>query len=260
MAVPTIYRQPDRRVGSGAAGAAALGMSACRTLRLMVSGSAALPVQTLERWREISGHTLLERYGMTEIGMALSNPLDGRAPARLRRRAAARRRGPAGRRSGAAGADGRARRDRGARRNVFLRVLAAARATRRRRSATAGSGPATRPCVETGAFASSAGAASTSSRPAATRCRRSRSRKCCAPTRPSPNARSWASRTTSGASGSRVAVELAPAARADPGRPAGAGRRNGWRPTRCPGRFRAVAALPRNAMGKVVKPEVAALF
>jgi malonyl-CoA/methylmalonyl-CoA synthetase len=39
----------------------------------MVSGSAALPVSTLERWKEISGHTLLERYGMTEIGMALSN-------------------------------------------------------------------------------------------------------------------------------------------------------------------------------------------
>jgi malonyl-CoA/methylmalonyl-CoA synthetase len=31
----------------------------------------------LARWREITGHTLLERYGMTEIGMALSNPLDG---------------------------------------------------------------------------------------------------------------------------------------------------------------------------------------
>jgi malonyl-CoA/methylmalonyl-CoA synthetase len=46
-------------------------------LRLMVSGSAALPVSTLRRWKEISGHTLLERYGMTEIGMALSNPLRG---------------------------------------------------------------------------------------------------------------------------------------------------------------------------------------
>src|SRR5258708_13434064 len=43
----------------------------------MVSGSAALPVNTLHRWKEISGHTLLERYGMTEIGMALSNPLRG---------------------------------------------------------------------------------------------------------------------------------------------------------------------------------------
>ncbi|XP_075432918.1 malonate--CoA ligase ACSF3, mitochondrial isoform X2 [Ascaphus truei] len=46
-------------------------------VRLMVSGSSALPVPVLERWREISGHTLLERYGMTEIGMALSNPLTG---------------------------------------------------------------------------------------------------------------------------------------------------------------------------------------
>ena len=43
----------------------------------MMSGSAALPVPVLHRWREISGHTLLERYGMTEIGMALSNPLRG---------------------------------------------------------------------------------------------------------------------------------------------------------------------------------------
>ena len=50
---------------------------ACAKLRLMVSGSAALPVSTLQRWKEISGHTLLERYGMTEIGMALSNPLRG---------------------------------------------------------------------------------------------------------------------------------------------------------------------------------------
>ena len=43
----------------------------------MISGSAALPVATLEEWRRISGHTLLERYGMTELGMALSNPLHG---------------------------------------------------------------------------------------------------------------------------------------------------------------------------------------
>jgi malonyl-CoA/methylmalonyl-CoA synthetase len=50
----------------------------------MVSGSAALPVRTLERWREVSGHVLLERYGMTETGMVLSNPLDGeRLPGRV---------------------------------------------------------------------------------------------------------------------------------------------------------------------------------
>ncbi|KAE8297196.1 Acyl-CoA synthetase family member 3, mitochondrial [Larimichthys crocea] len=46
-------------------------------IRVMVSGSAALPLPTLQRWEEITGHTLLERYGMTEIGMALSNPLKG---------------------------------------------------------------------------------------------------------------------------------------------------------------------------------------
>ncbi|WP_304236672.1 acyl-CoA synthetase [Jiulongibacter sediminis] len=45
--------------------------------RFMVSGSAALPVSVLEEWRGISGQTLLERYGMTEIGMAISNPYDG---------------------------------------------------------------------------------------------------------------------------------------------------------------------------------------
>jgi len=43
----------------------------------MVSGSAALPVPTMKSWAEISGHVLLERYGMTEIGMALSNNIDG---------------------------------------------------------------------------------------------------------------------------------------------------------------------------------------
>ncbi|HEU5170610.1 MAG TPA: acyl-CoA synthetase [Gemmatimonadales bacterium] len=77
MAVPTIYRKliaaweaaPPERQRTLSAG--------CARLRLMVSGSAALPVQTLERWRAITGHTLLERYGMTEIGMALSNPLGG---------------------------------------------------------------------------------------------------------------------------------------------------------------------------------------
>ncbi|XP_073884169.1 malonate--CoA ligase ACSF3, mitochondrial isoform X9 [Macaca fascicularis] len=51
-------------------------------IRLMVSGSAALPIPVLEKWKNITGHTLLERYGMTEIGMALSGPLTatGRLP------------------------------------------------------------------------------------------------------------------------------------------------------------------------------------
>ncbi|KAM6430645.1 malonate--CoA ligase ACSF3, mitochondrial isoform 2-T5 [Liasis olivaceus] len=46
-------------------------------IRLMVSGSSALPVPVLQRWKSLTGHVLLERYGMTEIGMALSNPLHG---------------------------------------------------------------------------------------------------------------------------------------------------------------------------------------
>jgi malonyl-CoA/methylmalonyl-CoA synthetase len=80
MAVPTIYSRliatwteaddETRRVWSAGA----------RGLRLMVSGSAALPVSTLQRWQEITGHVLLERYGMTELGMALSNTLERRVP------------------------------------------------------------------------------------------------------------------------------------------------------------------------------------
>lgn len=77
MAVPTVYRRLIAAWEAAPDGRRERMSAACRRLRLMVSGSAALPVQTLERWREISGHTLLERYGMTEIGMALSNPLHG---------------------------------------------------------------------------------------------------------------------------------------------------------------------------------------
>ena len=46
-------------------------------IRLMVSGSAALPQPIFEEWQQKTGHTLLERYGMTEIGMALTNPYAG---------------------------------------------------------------------------------------------------------------------------------------------------------------------------------------
>jgi malonyl-CoA/methylmalonyl-CoA synthetase len=47
-----------------------------KTFRLMVSGSAALPVSVMEKWETLSGHRLLERYGMTEIGMGISNPYE----------------------------------------------------------------------------------------------------------------------------------------------------------------------------------------
>ncbi len=77
MAVPTIYVRliaawehatPQERDTMSAA---------CAHMRLMVSGSAALPVDVFHTWQAISGQALLERYGMTEIGMALSNPLHG---------------------------------------------------------------------------------------------------------------------------------------------------------------------------------------
>lgn len=51
--------------------------AALKDFRLMVSGSAALPISVMEKWHKISGHYLLERYGMTEMGMAISNPYRG---------------------------------------------------------------------------------------------------------------------------------------------------------------------------------------
>jgi malonyl-CoA/methylmalonyl-CoA synthetase len=68
--VPTIYIRlldtpPDvaREIGAG--------------MRLFVSGSAPLPVQVLEGFRERFHHTILERYGMTETFMIMSNPYIG---------------------------------------------------------------------------------------------------------------------------------------------------------------------------------------
>ncbi len=77
MAVPTVYTRLIRAWEAAPPATRRRWSRGAARLRLMVSGSAALPVDTLERWREITGHTLLERYGMTEIGMALSNPLSG---------------------------------------------------------------------------------------------------------------------------------------------------------------------------------------
>ncbi len=46
-------------------------------MRLFVSGSAPLPAQVLEDFRTLFGHTILERYGMTETLMIMSNPYTG---------------------------------------------------------------------------------------------------------------------------------------------------------------------------------------
>jgi len=77
MAVPTVYAKAVSAWEAAPPTTRQRWTAACRSLRVMISGSAALPVPVLERWREISGHTLLERYGMTEIGIALGNPLHG---------------------------------------------------------------------------------------------------------------------------------------------------------------------------------------
>jgi malonyl-CoA/methylmalonyl-CoA synthetase len=76
-AVPTIYHRLIASWDGATPELRRKRSEGVRGLRLVMSGSAALPVKTVERWHEISGHTLLERYGMTEIGMALANPLTG---------------------------------------------------------------------------------------------------------------------------------------------------------------------------------------
>ena len=68
--VPTIY---VRLLDTEPAAAREIG----RMMRLFVSGSAPLPAQVLEEFRALFGHVILERYGMTETFMNLSNPYTG---------------------------------------------------------------------------------------------------------------------------------------------------------------------------------------
>ena len=77
MAVPTIYFKLIAAWEKASPEMRQKMQKACARLRLMVSGSAALPRTAFHQWQSITGHELLERYGMTEIGMALSNPLHG---------------------------------------------------------------------------------------------------------------------------------------------------------------------------------------
>ena len=66
MGVPTLY---VRLLGD-----AGLTRDACRRMRLFISGSAPLLIETFEQFRERTGHTILERYGMSETVMLTSNP------------------------------------------------------------------------------------------------------------------------------------------------------------------------------------------
>jgi malonyl-CoA/methylmalonyl-CoA synthetase len=69
MGVPTFYTRllanPD------------FGPACCGNMRLFISGSAPLLAETFVEFQTRSGHTILERYGMTETGMNTSNPLHG---------------------------------------------------------------------------------------------------------------------------------------------------------------------------------------
>ncbi|GIK05731.1 hypothetical protein Aspvir_009844 [Aspergillus viridinutans] len=78
MAVPTIYSRLIDYFEANIRGTdkEAAARSGANALRLIVSGSAALPTPIKTKFAAITGQTLLERYGMTEIGMALSCGLD----------------------------------------------------------------------------------------------------------------------------------------------------------------------------------------
>ncbi|MFM7539400.1 MAG: acyl-CoA synthetase [Planctomycetota bacterium] len=77
MAVPTIYVRLLETLEAPQAKDREARIAGFRNMRLMVSGSAALPATVFEQWRSMTGQALLERYGMTEIGMAISNPFRG---------------------------------------------------------------------------------------------------------------------------------------------------------------------------------------
>lgn len=77
MAVPTIYHKLIAYFDVLSKDDQLELYTAMKQFRLMVCGSAALPVSVMEKWEAISGQRLLERYGMTEIGMGLSNPYEG---------------------------------------------------------------------------------------------------------------------------------------------------------------------------------------
>jgi malonyl-CoA/methylmalonyl-CoA synthetase len=70
MGVPTLYvrllAEPS------------LNRHSCSAMRLFISGSAPLLIETFRAWQERTGHTILERYGMSETAMLTSNPYDAK--------------------------------------------------------------------------------------------------------------------------------------------------------------------------------------
>lgn len=68
MGVPTFYTRLIEMDGVA---------DAAKDMRLFVSGSAPLLAETHQKWRAVTGHAILERYGMTETNMNTSNPYEG---------------------------------------------------------------------------------------------------------------------------------------------------------------------------------------
>lgn len=66
MGVPTLY---VRMLAE-----ASLNKAAVKNMRLFVAGSAPLLIETFTEWQTRTGHTILERYGMSETAMLTSNP------------------------------------------------------------------------------------------------------------------------------------------------------------------------------------------
>jgi malonyl-CoA/methylmalonyl-CoA synthetase len=69
MGVPTLYTRLLAHAG--------FTRERTGSLRLFISGSAPLQAETFDAFKERTGHTMLERYGMSETGMLSSNPLTG---------------------------------------------------------------------------------------------------------------------------------------------------------------------------------------
>ncbi|KAJ9587333.1 hypothetical protein L9F63_019160, partial [Diploptera punctata] len=82
MAVPTVYvkllEEYDKIIAKDPGAQERIYKICSEKIRLMVSGSAPLPVPLFKRWEQVTGHKLLERFGMSETGMVLSNPLHGK--------------------------------------------------------------------------------------------------------------------------------------------------------------------------------------
>jgi len=70
MGVPTLY---VRMLAEPS-----LTREAAANMRLFISGSAPLLIETFNEWKERTGHTILERYGMSETIMLTSNPYEAR--------------------------------------------------------------------------------------------------------------------------------------------------------------------------------------